>query len=684
MAGHPRLGNYFLFQEEENTPMHRSVRGGEIEGGKLSQHVRLDIFQPGLAADRTFADQLGAFSISAIKLQHPNILRKITSINEGGQLATVSEYLEGFSLQQVLDRSRSEGFPFSIDHSILVASKMVTALSFAKDNKVNHGFLNPSFVLISNEGEIKLKGFAASSALRAVLANHTPIAEHFRNYLPEAQHAGSGDNARFDVFASGVILFEMLTGEPFYAQGRQINARDRIMQTPTASDAEPIPSNIARIIVNAIDPHGPESYRDIKQMVSDMDSLLFSGEYSPTTFNLAFFMHSAFRSEIEEFTTRIGEEKTKDYGALEKSISSPSIPVPSASAPPPPPRQEVVMPTKMADRPPQQQPAKSKLPLIIVAVVVLAAAGVGGFMFLGKEKGPKVDENLIAQQQALMAEKKEEVQKQKEMEEELMRAEIDALRQQLADQQREQEMREKEELEAQIKETEFKLKLAQEEQKRKFLEQQIEEREAQLQKSKDEPEKGPDQSTRKVVQNDAKPVEKQPTPTQVPVQKPNTQSESVAKSPEPTTTKPEPTVSQKPAETKPNPVVETKAEPAPAPVRKPPVTPEEGELVELDEYVNIPTLADRSRMLEIPPKAVRSGAFKQGEMALFLFEVLVTEKGKVDDLKIMRSPIKPGTDDFGMEEEAIKYVKRLKWNPGTKLGVKVKVWTTVGVHFKAF
>jgi len=685
MAGHPHIGSYYLFQEEEQTPIHRSVRAGEIDGGKLTQHVRLDIFQRELAADRAFADQLAQHSASASKLQHPNILRHVGSIQQDGQLASVNEYMEGFSLAQVLSRSRSEGFPFSIDHALLVASKLVTALDQAKAQKVTHGFLNPTFLFISNEGEVKIKGFATSAALRSVLAGHTGIADQFRDYLPEHHHAGAGDHARFDIFASGVLLFEMLTGEAFYAQGRQIHAKERIMQTPTAADAEPIPPTIARIILNAIDPGAPEAFRDIRQVVAEMEKLLFSGEYSPTTFNLAFFMHSAFRAEIEEFTTRIAEEKAKDFGRLEKSLSS--TPPPLTIQPTPAARQEVILPTKITESPlPVKE--KSKLRLFLglgAAVVVIATAAF--FALGGKPKEPTADPALLAQQKALLEQAEVEERRQKE---EMMQAELTALRQQLDEEQRAREAREKESLEAEIKETEYKLKLAQEEKNRQFLEQQIQEREAALAASKAKAEAKANEeraaANRRPAENRS--AENRPSESLTPENPSPSTAEPAASERKGEAVSPrESTVAEtsiKETRTEPQPVRQPEPEPVASNPPSPPAPPKEGDLVEHDEYVTVPALLDKTPRLEIPAKAVKAGAFRPGSQVLYLLQVLVNDKGKVEDVKVIRPGVPAGSDDFGMEEEAVRTARKLRWQPGTKMGVKIRIWTSIGVSFKAF
>lgn len=106
--------------------------------------------------------------------------------------------------------------------------------------------------------------------------------------------------------------------------------------------------------------------------------------------------------------------------------------------------------------------------------------------------------------------------------------------------------------------------------------------------------------------------------------------------------------------------------------------------MEHDEYVTVPALLDKTPRLEIPAKAVKAGAFRPGSQVLYLLQVLVNDKGKVEDVKVIRPGVPAGSDDFGMEEEAVRTARKLRWQPGTKMGVKIRIWTSIGVSFKAF
>lgn len=692
MAAVQKVGKYLLLQEESKNIVRTSYRAGEIEGGKLINHYRLELFNPKLAENTQFVEKLASQSAVASKVQHPNIAQKITLIHEDGQLAALFEYVEGTTLQQVMDRSRAEGFPFSIDHALLVASKLVTGLAAAKSKGVQHGLINPSFVFITNEGEVKISGFSVSSPLRAALGAHPDVAEAFKDYLPEGRLAGDGSPDRFDIFASGVILFEMLTGESFYAKGRDVAVRQRIDDAVAAADMEKIPASIAKILESAIDPESDGAYHDIGQMVTEMDNLIFSGEYSPTTFNLAFFMHSAFRQEIESVNEAIKEEREKTFETTSTGAPTPeAAPVQKAEAAPV--VSEVAAP---------QAPKKSALPWILAAVAVVAiVATILVVVFLPKTQ-ESAEDKFQKQQEELMRERDAEAQRLAQERQEMLRAEIDALKDQIENRNKE----EAERLQEEIQDMDEKIKLVQEKKQREqeLLEMRL--RLEQLEKEREAERRMKEEQERLAQQQEQERLRKQREQAAAAAKETEATQEE-AESEEPTAvaetrttpdeTEPPPETAQtqvaeaqttKPAETTAETAAGTTQEtlPAvPAPISKVPITPpEEGELVEMDETVTPPALDETLRFLEVPPKAVKMGVVNSGEIKTFLVKALVNEKGRVEDAKIVRNPLTGIADDFGMEARALKTARKLKFQPGEKMGVKVKVWTTVGIHFKAF
>src|SRR5215510_13066463 len=211
MAKREKFGKFVLLEEVDTTGLGHEYRAAKLSSTGLEKIVSVVRLKSGLSANGDAAKSLMDQVKFAAQLQNPNIV-KIFGIGKVDTLYYISyEFLEGKSLRAIFNRCRQEGFPFSVDHALLIASKICSALEYAHSRKNEaggryfHGMVTPSSVLVSYEGEVRLRGFGYwPSRLREAGA----LPEEATLYLaPEQADGGAGDT-RSDVFAVGAILFE--------------------------------------------------------------------------------------------------------------------------------------------------------------------------------------------------------------------------------------------------------------------------------------------------------------------------------------------------------------------------------------------------------------------------------------------------------------------------------------------
>ena len=668
MGGTKTIGRYLLLESQEETIIGASWRAAELSGGKVARNLLADIIDPSLAADAGFLENYLSQSVISKKLEHPNIQKKVESINEGGQLASIYEYQEGFSLSGVLERCQTDGFPFSVDHALLVVSKLLSALSYAKGRHITHGFVNPAVVMITHEGEVKLKGFALSSAMRSHAGGFPYMNGAYQDFAPPGADM-MGDRDQLDIYACGSILFEMLTGVNFNkASG---DPSSKIANAVMEADGEQIPTQIANILISALDPSAPTAYGDIQKMSKDMEELLYSGEYSPTTFNLAFFMHSAFREEMEAFTEKIAAEKERDYSASSqvpatppvRSAATAPVPVKADPVPAPAPSPTPVSATTLGA--PRQQ--KSKMPMII-GLVTLVAIVILAVVFLGKGDGDQPVDKFEAEKAQL--EKEAEVLKENQLstQQEELRRQNELLREQLFEQEQRERERKKRELEDEMNRMDQEIAslkaLKEQERKQKQIEDQL----AELQRQKAAVEK-----QEQLRQEEERNIQAQKDAEAAILAKQKSEEAEAVKSGK----------EDLEAEASPEPASSTNM-PVEAPETKVRIVPpQEGDLVPInDQLLKHPTLLENYEILDAPKKAVRAGLVERDKTVLFLMRALVDENGRVEEVALYKGPMGPGEEDYGMTERAKKHTRKLRFSPPTKLGVKVKVWMIVSIHFR--
>ena len=374
MANRQRLGKFVLLEEVDTTALGSEYRAAKLGPAGLERIVSLVKVNPALCTDAEVPKSLLEQVKAAAQIQNPNVVR-ISGIGRVEAAYYISyEFLESKSLKAIFKRCRQEAFPFSVDHALLIASKACSALEQAHARKSEtgsryfHGLVTPPNVIVTYEGEVRVRGFGTwPSRVREAGG----IDGEDRPYLAPEQAAGGMGDTRSDTFAVGALLFEMLTGQPLLADGRSGDPAAKVVQAKQwnpASDDDSLPKPIAEILRKALAADPAARYSEIQEMRKAVDTLLFSGDFTPTTFNLAFFMHSLFRDDIERESRRLKEEREASYvEAIAEEAARPSnassVAVPEPVAPPAAPVPPAVAPAHpVAAASPA--PAPGALPLI--------------------------------------------------------------------------------------------------------------------------------------------------------------------------------------------------------------------------------------------------------------------------------------------------------------------------------
>lgn len=214
-----QLGPYELIAQVGRGGMATLYLGRQSGLGGFSRRVAIKVIHPEIASDpeivKMFLDEarLGA------SVRHPNVVAIEAIAEHEGRPYLVMEYVEGLTLAQLL-RARAESHaPLAVEHAVAIACRLAEGLHAAHECKdelgdplgIIHRDVSPSNVLIDTSGQVKLIDFGVAKARRR-LAKTAPgsVKGKLAYMAPEQLEAGDFDR-RVDVFALGVVLWEMLT-----------------------------------------------------------------------------------------------------------------------------------------------------------------------------------------------------------------------------------------------------------------------------------------------------------------------------------------------------------------------------------------------------------------------------------------------------------------------------------------
>jgi serine/threonine protein kinase len=292
------FSGYFLFKKLSEEPFGETFRAGRLLGNVVDRIVLLQLFNGPEIEIESFWKLVSNRGPLHQAVSDPHIADGVEFGISNGVPFAAYEYRPGKSLSQFLDEAQSQSFPVPTDQALFIVERIALALTAAYGTQllgrpVVHGFLVPKLVRLSDEGQVHLTGFASAPGLRSQLAGNSS----YRPYL--APEVRSWDRAveADDVFSLGAILFQLLTANRLPEEPPP-NWTTFVDASVLPTD-EPIPEGIRQLLLHTFAPreHRIPTAATWQRLLS---KLILDGEYNPTTFNLAYLIHTLFREELEQ------------------------------------------------------------------------------------------------------------------------------------------------------------------------------------------------------------------------------------------------------------------------------------------------------------------------------------------------------------------------------------------------
>ena len=275
----------------------------------------------------------------AALLSHQNIVQ----IFELGHFENVyyiaMEYVMGKDLRTFLQQTRSLNMPPSIGQILLIFTKACAGLDYAhrkkdlggKDLKIVHRDISPQNILVSYEGEVKLVDFGIAKAASQSSQTRAGMIKGKLAYLSPEQAWGKPLDSRTDIFALGIILYEMLTGKKLYQGDDEFSTLEKVRQAkvdppPSKLNAE-ISPELEAIVLRALAKEPRDRYQSVSELQMALEDLMSQRRYDFNTIRFTQYIQRLFSAQLEQDSERFraaelasAETPTQDKSTVVRTV----------------------------------------------------------------------------------------------------------------------------------------------------------------------------------------------------------------------------------------------------------------------------------------------------------------------------------------------------------------------------
>jgi predicted Ser/Thr protein kinase len=246
------------------------------EDTRLGRRVALKILDPAHVASPASRERLRQEARAAAQLSHPGIATVYVLEEIDRELCLAVEYIQGRTLRDWID---DQDHP--LDQAVDIARQVAAALEAAHNRSIVHRDLKPENVMIDGEGRARILDFGIARIMgaddRVQRLTEPGSAVGTPAYMAPEQLQGDAVDRRADIFAFGILLYELVTGvHPFQGPTRTATQARILTATaaPLARYRGPVPAPLQRVVSRCLQKAPDGRYQETSELVRDLDAVV--------------------------------------------------------------------------------------------------------------------------------------------------------------------------------------------------------------------------------------------------------------------------------------------------------------------------------------------------------------------------------------------------------------------------
>jgi len=309
------FGKYFLVDKIATGGMAEIFKAKTFSHGGFENLVVIKRILGHLSENDDFVEMFIDEAKVSVSLQHANIVRVYDFGKALDNYYIAMECVDGKDIRAILRRLAKQRRYLPIDFALFIVHEVCRGLNYAhsKTDLRGHPFgivhrdMSPSNVLISYEGDVKIADFGIAKAEQNTYTTADGVLKGKFEYMSPEQARGARIDARSDLFAVGILFYEMLTGRRLFKGESDIETLERIKRAEVRPPSEVTPRvtpDIERITLKLLAAAPDERYPTAAQVMADVRDILGRSpdEIRP---ELRQFLRDLFRADIEQEISRL-------------------------------------------------------------------------------------------------------------------------------------------------------------------------------------------------------------------------------------------------------------------------------------------------------------------------------------------------------------------------------------------
>ncbi len=324
------FGNYILLEKLAAGGMAEVYLAKKIGASGVQKFVAVKRILSQFSDSEDFIAMFKDEAKIAINLSHSNVVSIYDFGIERGQFYIVMEFVEGRNLRQVLNRMKRVDQYFSVAQVVHIIKQVAAGLDHAhrcidpttgQPLNIIHRDMSPQNVMLGFEGESKIVDFGIAKAAHQIEATRAGTLKGKFGYMSPEQVEGQTVDSRTDIFALGIMTWEMLANQRLFLANSEINTLRKIREcdVPSLRKINPnIPAELDQIVKKTLEKDKAERYQTAGDMHRDMQGFLSRFDPDFSTQDLGQFVKSLFSEEIIQI-------RKKQIVYSQVTVQSPSI-----------------------------------------------------------------------------------------------------------------------------------------------------------------------------------------------------------------------------------------------------------------------------------------------------------------------------------------------------------------------